>query len=260
MSKPSEVVRLIEGLGFPDGIPGTMRNGQVLQHGAWNARQVGVAGSILARVDAIDPRILRESLTDRDRDMLSEAVETLRQAHSAWLHGDRGQALTTHHVTTIYGLLKKAKDEATPVAAADLPFITDPKLKEDIARDLTALPRLISDEQWKAATVIGGSVVEAILLAKVEELHATAVALAKSRGWKSPSGQVLQPEAWGLERLIQAARSLQIITDDVAKACSLAQYYRNSIHPGVARVRHPASAGTAYSTMGAVHTLIAKWK
>jgi len=142
-----------------------------------------------------------------------------------------------------------------------LPYITDPKLKEDIARDLTSLPRLLADEQWKAATVIAGSVVEAILLAKIEEQHPKAIALAASRGWTSKkTGAVLQPDEWGLELLIQAATHLQIITDTEARACSLAQFYRNTIHPGVARIRNAANEGSAYSAMAAAKTLIVKWK
>jgi hypothetical protein len=252
--RPSEVRKAIESQEvFPRGLPADN------SFPTWGIFQAGIAATIIGLVDRLDPRVMRQGLSTEERTHFKIALEQLRHAYSAWSRGDRQKNLSSDCVGVLHRLLGKCPDDASSTIVAALPFITDDWLREDIARDIESLKRHLANDEWKAATVIGGSVVEALLLWQVEARRSDAEKFGATR-WKDKSGAPVPIEDWSLERLLQCSVALGIISDKEESACKLAQHYRNSIHPSVARRRaEPANEGTAYSAVAAVKLLLAKW-
>ena len=72
-------------------------------------------------------------------------------------------------VATIYNILKLCHDEFPASVTADLSFVTDVELKENILRDIGAIERAIRNAEWKAANVLSGAAIEALLLWKLTD-------------------------------------------------------------------------------------------
>src|SRR5207245_3284286 len=75
--------------------------------------------------------------------------------------------LELHPLTTIRRALEQCPDEPLAVGAGRLMFVTDADLRDVLARDIGAVDRALANGEWKAATVLAGSLVEALLLWKV---------------------------------------------------------------------------------------------
>jgi hypothetical protein len=234
---------------------------------AWRAEHLGNASALVDSVDGIDQRILAESLTAEQGFEWIQAVSFLRSAVLAWQGGQQNQALaragglSAHPVLVIYRLLDHCPDEITPKAEPRLTFIADAKLRTSIARDVDALDALVRDEEWKAATVIGGSVVEALLLdrlldaaflPKAKAAEATRIAK-KELGW-----HYAKPlERWDLWQFIIVANEVGLINDTIAHVCDGARDFRNLIHASKERAETPCDRGTALAALAAVENLIA---
>lgn len=230
--------------------------------GGWRAESLSRASALLDAIEGIDQRILFESLTADEGFQWLQAASQLRSAVLAWQGGQnfvlvRAGALTAHPVLVIYRLLEGCPDEIAPRALPRLTFLNDVPLRENVARDIDSLEPLIRSGEWKAATVIGGSIVEAILLDALlpREVDAKDYARAQARvdlrRWR-----VGRLEKWDLWQLVAVCRHLGIIDDALAGICDAAREYRNLIHAGVERARHRSSPGTALNARSAVENLI----
>ena len=60
--------------------------------------------------------------------------------------------------------MKKCPDTAPSAQTAGLEFIEDEGLRENLRIDISSAERAIADGVWKGATVLAGSIVEALLL------------------------------------------------------------------------------------------------
>ena len=141
-------------------------------------------------------------------------------------------------------------------------FVTDADLRDVLARDIGAVDRALANGEWKAATVLAGSLVEALLLWKVgqpeyaEKVGATLVAsklreLAEKRG-----GSAL--EHGGLGDYLVLVKEVNIaLRDETLTACGLAQNFRNLVHPGRAqRLGQMCDRSTALTAVAALEHLI----
>jgi hypothetical protein len=63
----------------------------------------------------------------------------------------------------------KCPDEYPPSATTELLFINDAALREHIRRDLEAANRALNNAEWKAATVLPGAAIEALLHWRLQE-------------------------------------------------------------------------------------------
>lgn len=72
-------------------------------------------------------------------------------------------------VTVIRRALAKCPDEYPPSPTTELLFIKDPALRENIRQDLGASNRALSNAEWKAATVLAGAAIEALLRWRLQE-------------------------------------------------------------------------------------------
>lgn len=95
--------------------------------------------------------------------------------------------LPSRPISVIYELLADFPEEVAPRAVARLPFVQDAALRESIGRDVDSMEPLIRSEQWKAATVIGGSAIEAILLDALGGREAEARPVRPAAGARGPT-------------------------------------------------------------------------
>src|SRR5919106_4355918 len=64
----------------------------------------------------------------------------------------------------IHGALKKCPDAAPSPETRDLLFIEEEDLRKSLRLDLSSANRALAEGEWKAATVLAGSIIEALLL------------------------------------------------------------------------------------------------
>jgi hypothetical protein len=136
-------------------------------------------------------------------------------------------------------VLENCPNEPVAAASGELSFLKNHTgLQEDLARDIEEAKRSLSDREWKGATVVAGSVVEALLLWAIDQKTAadrqTAIAaVAKRRQqekkpWSSPPAAL---EDWKLYQFVAVAAELALIDGETEKQADLARDFRNYIHP-----------------------------
>lgn len=222
-------------------------------------------GAVVAVLDGIPEELLP---LGQQRIRLALAIGAMRAAQQRWASGGHEghspilaalAALGNHPLVEAYRVLRALPDEAPAATELALPFIADADIRRSIRTDMSNADRAVATGEWKAATVLAGSVVEALLLWAVTEAGESAVAGAAST-WKSTSPsdysksvESKSPEEWFLREYIEIAFYLGEISDATRKAVRVTGEYRNLIHPGrVLRLGTEASHGTALMATGAM--------
>ena len=219
--------------------------------------------SVLTMVDAIPEYLV--VLEDLALAEYFEAVASIRHAVTIWDTG-ASHTLTEYpgsgHLnpfTILRKHLETFHDEGVESSTNALSFIEDSDFRELLRRDITAVSQSFSHKEWKAVTVLGGSVVEAFLLyalhkSKNENISQfnSVISTLKLSGELSNrlSGN---PNKWNLDELTKIANKLSIIRDKTAEQCKIAKDFRNLIHPGrAARLVQKCNRGTAYTVLAAI--------
>jgi hypothetical protein len=154
-------------------------------------------------------------------------------------------------VAKIRDALAKCPDESPAPGTSELTFIADSDLRMNLRNDIGAVHRALTNGEWKAATVLAGSAVEALLLWALKQRSPVEVnsAIANLR---ASGGLTAKPESdldrWNLYEFIQVAEKLGVIKANTATQIRLAKDFRNFIHPGVAqRLGEKCDRATAFS-------------
>jgi hypothetical protein len=252
---PSQVVQMIDGL-FPHAAKGG-RGGFMAGHGPHLFALVRLLQGVP------DELITADAAGYLD---LVLAVSTIEDTLEHWrLRGNVGEM---PHVkgedvaSVIRRVLVKCPDEFPAPAATELLFIADTALRENIRRDVGAVQRALSNAEWKAATVLAGATIEALLHWRLQEplpgpaaITATVTALVKNGTIKKQPNTNL--DRWELHHFIAVADELRLLSPDTCNAARLAQNFRNLIHPGrSARLGQACNRGTALSAAGALEHVI----
>ena len=166
-------------------------------------------------------------------------------------------------VTVIRSALAQCPDESPTRATSELNFVADAELRTNLRNDMGAINRALSNSEWKAATVLAGSTIEAFLLWALQRRQAaqpaditTAIAALRANGTltQNPSPNL---ESWNLQQFIEVAANLGIITAETATQTRLAKNFRNLIHPGRAqRLGQKYDRGTALSAVAGVEHVV----
>jgi hypothetical protein len=192
------------------------------------------------------------------------ARSTIEDHFEYWRRGNPGQMAYVKGfdaVTILRRVLAKCPDEYPPAATTELSFVKDAALRESIRRDLGAANRALQNAEWKAATVLAGAAIEALLLWRLQEpspgipaAEAAALTLASSNKMKKPDKDMVR---WDLDQFIKVAENLQLLKPDTSNAAQLAKNFRNLIHPGRAfRLAQSCDRATALSAVGALEHVI----
>jgi hypothetical protein len=155
--------------------------------------------------------------------------------------------------------LKESPDQAPSTSGGGLTFITDSDWRNSLLTDLGEVERALANSEWKSATVLGGSILESLLLWAVNKRSADVPAAKASAVKKNllrqlPSGP---PEKWDLYELSEIAFELKEITENTVNTVRPGRHFRNLIHPGLAqRTGDRCDRGIAYTTYGAIFNVV----
>jgi hypothetical protein len=199
-------------------------------------------------------------------------LAALRANIPAWQAGSRIHSVsvisgfgngTIHATGLIRRALAQCPDEAPSPTTTALAFITDAALRDSIRSDISAAHNDLRQGEWKGATVLAGSAVEALLLWAIQR-HETqnpgsrAPAIAALRVGNNPLTRepAANIENWDLHEFTEVAARLGLITADTATQVRLARRFRNLIHPGLAqRTAQKCDIATAHGAIAAVEAV-----
>jgi len=117
----------------------------------------------------------------------------------------------------------------------------------------------LSNGEWKAATVLAGSAIEALLFWALQRDVAAAMAsatalVANQTFQRQPPADL---ESWVLHQYIEVAENLRIIKKETAVQSRLAKDYRNLIHPGRSqRLAQKCDRATALSAVAGMEHVV----
>jgi hypothetical protein len=266
---PSLVARAIE-FTYPAAADDATTGGT--SFGSLEQDQSPQVAMILGLAERIPPELLPTDA--KDLTVLVAACGAMRGALMSWSGGGHPNYNAKLSPSAVFGwkspvvallrILRSCEDEGATSATAGLFAIADPTAREDIRVDMSNAHRALGNGEFKAATVLAGAVVEALLLwaikqrdpAEVDAAVVYAVDNAKKMGKKAPDKR--GPEFWHLPELIVVAERLDVIDSPTAIGATLAGEFRNLIHPGrVLRTGSRCDQATALTTMGVMERIAA---
>jgi len=213
-----------------------------------------VLGAIINLADDLPIELLTISGDDYANYVFG--LESMAAAIDRWNHrGSDDTPRTYDHKSPVFLVreaLAKCSDQNPSPQTTELAFIADRALAESIRLDINSATDALHRNDFKGATVLAGSAMEALLLWKIQ-----------AKGIKSPVPGMRKnakpsPDEWVLEDYITAATQQEFIKPDTADQSRLAQNFRNLIHPGrVVRLGQPCNRGTAFGALAAVHLIVA---
>jgi hypothetical protein len=226
-----------------------------------------IASLILRMIDAIPPRVM--ILKGDDLIEYGEAVEAIRHVVDMWGQGHRNYIINKipgrknwNPIALVRKNLLTLSDEGVDPETHTLLFIKDDAFNKLLKSDITSVNTALENGEWKAATVLAGSVIEAILLYIIKEsssknssmIMAAVQALQSAGKIRATSSMI---EEWNLYTLIEIAYYLKYITDNTAEQCRIAKEYRNLVHPGrTVRLAQTCDRGTALSAVAGMEHVI----
>ncbi len=251
---PSVVVAIIK-QSYGEYLQAIAQRGDAGPLGAGDAHTVAAILSLVEQV----PAELLSTIPPNLYVNLIAATGALRAAVDAWARQGTGYRLSDlrglgNPLSLVYGALRECRDQAPAVTTAQLAFVDDAALRDALRLDMTEVERAIGEGRWKSATVVGGSVVEALLLWALEKCAPARVQAAISAA--GASGLPAPPTSrndWTLYQLVTVAHAAGLITAGTRAQCDLARNFRNLIHPGRAvRLAERCDQGTAFAAAAAV--------
>ena len=160
----------------------------------------------------------------------------------------------------IRNALAQCLDESPAPGTSELSFVTDPDLRPILRSDIGAVNRALSNGEWKAATVLAGSTIEALLLWSLSQrrpadtMGATTALLTTGELSRQPAPNL---ERWDLHEFAEVAAHLGIIKKDTQTETRFAREFRNLIHPGRAqRLGQICDRGTALASVAALEHVV----
>jgi hypothetical protein len=209
----------------------------------------GVLSHLLTMIDGISPHLL--TLTGKAAAEFGESTEAIRTTLSVWRSGVHSVSLNPlvgkdgkNPLTFIRKHLGSLADEGASNELENLQFIAEEDLRRALATDIHSMNAALDRGAWKAATVLAGSVTEALLLDAL--LKREPEAKTAGSGLKTPTGSDLS--SWTMHQLTLVADALKIVHTDTVAQCLLAKNFRNLIHPGRSiRLGQFCDRGTAFA-------------
>jgi hypothetical protein len=160
---PSQIVETIDRLftGPSKGVGTAALNIERIYHLQGVVRLVREVPNELLAVDAVD-------FGD-----LTIAIAAIELLISRWTSGEGPYVIPPISgediIHTIRRVLGKCPDESPPPNTANLLFINDQQIRDSMRQDIGAANSALQNAEWKAATVLGGAAIEALLHWKLSE-------------------------------------------------------------------------------------------
>lgn len=160
---PSQVVEVIDQV-FPN-----VKDQKDTQKGRFTVDRTyqNELAAIVELVDQIPAELIM--LDPKDYTALQLAVTAIKNTLPTWHLRDYGLERIHGHgnfnpVTIIRNALSKCPDEGVSKSVSDLSFISMQQLRESLRIDISSANQAFQNGEWKAATVLAGATIEAILL------------------------------------------------------------------------------------------------
>ncbi|MBR0991898.1 hypothetical protein JQ580_14390 [Bradyrhizobium japonicum] len=208
-----------------------------------------ILASIINLVDDIPVELL--TLSGDDYTGLVVGLESMGAAIERWnFRGGDDPPRTLDGKSPVHLIrdaLSRCPDERPAPTTTELVFIIDDSLRESIRLDISSAFDALHRSDFKAATVLAGAAIEALLLAAVQ-----------TGGHTSPPSRMKNkpkdgPETWDLAQFIEAATLLGLIKPETGEQAGRAKNFRNLIHPGRAqRLSESCDRGTALAALAGV--------
>jgi len=235
---PSQVVLFMDGH-FGEALGGLYR--QVPQIREWQRALVALLDRIPNELQPTAPADFAELIAGQ---------EVLRAGSEEQGPGRMYSRVEERALREVHRILRACPDEAPAEGTSDPAFIDDGELRADLHRDLGEVNRALQNGEWKAATVLAGSVVEALLLWALQSRKPAEVTT-ETATLKKPL------ERWDLHELIDLAHRVGLISEDARVAADQGRDFRNLIHPGrAARLAAKCNRATALIGVGAVEAVM----
>jgi hypothetical protein len=239
---PSQVVGLIDQL-FPNARTAP-------KFPVYSGHAAGLS-AIVSLADDIPEELI--TISGEDYADLVHALESLGHSVARWnaRGGDDPPSYIKDRspVAIVREMLSRCPDASPSPATNDLLFISDLALRGSIRLDLSTASSALHNGEWKAATVLAGSAVEALLLCAIQANPSQLSGLSVV-----PRGS---PESWVLNDLIDVAEQLGLVKANTAIQSRLAKNFRNLIHPGRAqRAQEVCDRGTALTAVAATELVV----
>lgn len=259
---PSQIVDVIDQV-FP-----AVKDQKDSQHGRFSVDRTyqNEVAAIVELVYQIPAELI--ILDPKDYTALQLAVTALKNTISTWKLRDYGLERihgqgNLNPVTIIRNALSKCPDEGVSKATSDLTFISIQELRDGIRIDISSANQAFQNGEWKAATVLAGATIEAVLLYVLHSVQdtdsskiSTSIDTLVKKGIfiKSPGNNL---DKWSLHLLTEVAADLSLIKEETANQVRIGRDFRNLIHPGVSvRKNIFCNRGTALSALaGLEHTI-----
>jgi hypothetical protein len=253
---PSQVIELIDSL-FPDAKD--ERENAPLPTGTDHSTQLS---AILELVQQIPPELI--VLDGVQYAEYVASIAAIRWSIQRWQLQQKThiplpmviRGLRQHStVTLIRQALAKCPNEFPASGTSELSLIYDDELRERLRLDIGAVENAFANLEWKAATVLAGSVIEALLLWVLEEHCSDKVEdsvdrLVAAHVFAKPKKDL---KYWDLYHYVEVAADLKAVEEDTVKLVRLAKDYRNLIHPGKAeRLGQMCNRATAMTAISAL--------
>ncbi len=222
--------------------------------------------AIVDLVEQIPPELIK--LESKDYSALQLAVTAIRNTIPTWQVRNIGLERIHGHgylnpVSIIRNTLSKCPDEGVSKSTSDLAFISIQELRDNLRIDISSANQAFQNGEWKAATVLAGATIEALLLYVLHSVQAADPAkitasisnlISKSIFTKSPGSNL---DKWPLHPLTEVAADLKLLKEETAIQVRLARNFRNLIHPGFSiRKNQTCNRGTALSALAALEHVI----
>jgi hypothetical protein len=163
-------------------------------------------------------------------------------------------------IQVIYNALSACHDSAPASSGVSLGFIANPKTRDSISREIGSIESALRNGEWKAATVLAGAAIEALLLWRLEQFTQEERTEAISRSVTArtlkhrPKTNLLE---WTLAEMIETAAQLDILRSNTVTEARQCKDFRNLIHPGrVLASEAECDRGTAFSAVAALDFIV----
>jgi hypothetical protein len=234
---------------------------------AWSKDRAGQrltqdhALEVAAIVDLVDamPEAHLATLEVDEHVRLLGAIAGMRAAVAGWRSGGHPGHATPlsvmqglrgwHPISTVRALLEKCPDDIPTLAAHELGFLGDAELQYALRMDISNAHHAHARRDFKSATVLGGSVVEALLCWALRRVDVETLkgAIASSDHKK------LNPSmtGWSLGNLLTVGKALAVLKPETHDVADTVRDYRNLIHPErAARLGMACDEGTSHVALG----------
>lgn len=258
---PSQVVKLIDHF-FPTAQAEEL--GGITDNVTLDTAKVGQLDTIIELVKQIPDSLI--TVPEHEYGLLMCSLSTVRAAIGEWnaRNATANKSLTPvpvlprvegqSPIALIRRALRQCNDEAPSHGTPELPFIEDSEFRKLLRTDIGAVEVALANSEWKSATVLAGSIIEALLLWALEKRKPEALAAENTPKGREKTSEL---ERWDLHDFIEVALELDTITKETAQQARLAKDFRNLIHPGrSARLRKLCDRGTALSAVAAVEHVV----